>query len=245
LHCLGWDSGSGVAPNSARSGAASLGTCCCGRRLLWCWERFCFHRKLLLSSRTGFPKDEKERGHRRRGGGSSCTAGGCVPVGSRLSATWPRAGSHPFPNKFRGIREGVRCRDRRSPHGPVAVTDLTNLSAGGFRSAATVGAADRPKGAIACRMGADPRNGLAATEWQHARKNCRRPRTPVLGPQAPRVRGTKESRNPNSPSAEAGLLRSKRVLLGRSDSVSSRRTLERCSGFLLLERSGSSHRSES
>src|SRR6266481_5461187 len=35
-----------------------------------------------------------------------------------------------------------------------------------------------------------------------------------------------------------------RVLRGRSDSVSSRRALEGCSGFCVLERSGSSHRSE-
>jgi len=58
-------------------------------------------------------------------------------------------------------------------------------------------------------VGADPRNGLAATKWQHARKNCRRPRAPVLGPEARRVRGTEESRWPNSAGAETGLLYSK------------------------------------
>jgi hypothetical protein len=94
-------------------------------------------------------------------------------------------------------------------------------------------------------MGADPRNGLAATKWQHARENYRRPGAPVLGPEARRVRGTEESRRPNSAGAKTGLLYSKRVLLGRSDFVSGRRALAGCSGFCVLERSGSSHRSQS
>ncbi len=182
--------------------------------------------------------------HRRWGDCSSRTAGG-LSVGSRFSATRPTAGCHTFRRKSCRVRKGVRRRDRRSAVSVPAVSDLTDLSAGGLRSSATVGAADRPKGAGACRVGADPRDGLAATEWQHARTNCRRPRAPVLGPEACRVRGTEGSRNPNSPSDEARLLRSKRVLLGRSDSVSSRHALEGCSGFCVLERPGSSHRSES
>jgi hypothetical protein len=85
-------------------------------------------------------------------------------------------------------------------------------------------------------MGADPRNGLAATEWQHARKNCRRPNAPVLGPEACGVFGTEESCKPNSAAAESGLLYSKGVLLGRSYSLSGRRALEECSDFRVLER---------
>jgi hypothetical protein len=122
---------------------------------------------------------------------------------------------------------------------------LTNLSAGGLRSSATVGAIHRPKGARACGMGTDPRDGLATAEWEHARTNCRRPSAPVLGPKARRVFGTEGSRNPNTASDEAGLLYSKRVLLGRSDSVSGWRALEGYFGFCVLERSRSSNRSES
>jgi hypothetical protein len=111
----------------------------------------------------------------------------------------------------------------------AAVSHLTDLSAGGLRSSATVGTARRPKGACACCRGADPCSGLAATEWQHTRTNRRRSRTPVLGPEARRVRRTEGSRNPDSASAEAELLHSKWVLLGRSDSVSSPRALDEAS----------------
>ena len=155
--------------------------------------------------------------------------------GSRLGSPRPRGGFRDLGRKFRGVREGVRCRGRRSAAGLAAVSGLTNLSAGGLRSSATVGAAHRTQGACARRMGADPRHGLAAAKWQHARKNCRRPRTSVLGPEACRVFGTEESYKPNSAAAETGLLYSKRVLLGRSDSVSGGRALERCSGFCVLE----------
>jgi len=60
-------------------------------------------------------------------------------------------------------------------------------------------------------------------------------------PKACHVRGTKWSRNPDSSSTKAGLPRSKRVLLGRSDSASSRLALEGCSCFCVLERSCSSN----
>jgi hypothetical protein len=122
---------------------------------------------------------------------------------------------------------------------------MTDLSAGGLRSRGTVGATHRPKDARAGCVGADPGNGLAAAEWPHARTNCGRPSAPVLGSEACRVFGTERSRNANSASDEAALLYSKRVLLGRSDFVSSRRALEGCSGFCVLERSGSSNRPES
>jgi hypothetical protein len=166
-------------------------------------------------------------------------------MGSRVGAARPSARSHSFSNKFRRVRESVRCQHRRSTLGFAAVSDMTDLSAGGLRSSATVGASDRRKGAGACRVGADPRNGLATTEWQHAGENCRWPHAPVLGPEACRVFGTEESCRPNSAAAETGLLYSKRVLLGRSDSVSSRLALERCHGFYVLERPGSSNHSQS
>src|SRR6267142_4879919 len=67
---------------------------------------------------------------------------------------------------------------------------------------------------------------------------------PVLGPEARRVFGTEGSCNPNSASDQAGLLYSKRVLLGRSDFVSGGRALEGCSGSCVLERSGSSNCSQ-
>ena len=156
-------------------------------------------------------------------------------MGSRLDAARPRPGCHTFGRKSRRVRESVRCRDRHSAIGVAAVADLTDLSAGGLRSSATVGAAHQPKGAGARRVGTDPPNGLATAEWQHARTNPRWPSASVLGPEACRVRGIEESRNPNSSPAEAGLLRSKRVLLGRSDFVSSRDALERCSIFFVLE----------
>ena len=164
-------------------------------------------------------------------------------MGSRVGAARPSTRAHSFSNKFRRVRESVRCQHRRSTVSVAAVADLTDLSAGGLRSSATVGASDRPKGAGACRVGTYPRNGLATTEWQHVGENCRWPHAPVLGPEACRVGGIEGSRSPNSSSAEAGLLRSKRVLLGRSDFVSGRHALERCSGFFVLEWSGSSHRS--
>ena len=156
-------------------------------------------------------------------------------MGSWLGAKRSRAGCHTFRRKSRGVRESVRCRGWRSAPGPAAVSNLTNLSAGGLRNSTTVGAADRPKGARACGMGAHPGDGLATAEWQHARTNCRRPSAPVLGPEACRVFGTEGSCKPNSAAAETGLLHSKMVLLGRSDSVSSRHTLERWSDFFVLE----------
>ena len=166
-------------------------------------------------------------------------------MGSGLGTTRPRAGCHTIGRKSGGVRESVRRRDGCSTLSLAAVSHLTDLSAGGLRSSATVNGAQRPKAAGARRVGTDPPNGLATAEWQHAWTNPGRPSTSVLGSEACRVSGIEGSCNPNSSSAEAGLLRSKRVLLGRSDSVSSRRTLERCSGFPLLERSSSSHRSES
>ena len=165
-------------------------------------------------------------------------------MGSWLGATRPRAGCHTLGRKSRGVRESVRCRGWRSAPGPAAVSNLSNLSAGGLRSSAAVGATHRPKGAGACGMGADPRDGLATAEWEHARTNCRRPSAPVLGPEARRVFGTEGSCNPNSASDQAGLLYSKRVLLGRSDFVSGGRALEGCSASCVLERSGSSNCSQ-
>ena len=156
-------------------------------------------------------------------------------MGSRLGAARARPGCHTFGRKSRGVRESVRCGDRHSAVSVAAVADLTDLSAGGLRSSATVNAAQRPKDAGARRVGTDPPNGLATTEWQHARTNPGRPSTSVLGSEARRVRGIEGPRKPNSSSAEAGLLRSKRVLLGRSDFVSSRYALERCCSFFVLE----------
>jgi len=166
-------------------------------------------------------------------------------LGSGLGTTRPRAGCHTLGRKSGGVRESVRRRDGCSTLSLAAVSHLTDLSAGGPRSSATVETAHRPKGARACCMGADLCNGLAATEWQRARTNRRRPRTPVLGPEARRVRRTEGSRNLDSASAEAQLLHSKWVLLGRSHAVSRRRALERYPGFYVLERSGSSNHSES
>jgi hypothetical protein len=112
---------------------------------------------------------------------------------------------------------------------------LTDLSAGGLRSSATVGAARGSNAASARRVGTDPRNGLAAAEGQHARTDRRQSSAAVLGPEACRIRGTKRTCIANSPSAEAGLLRSKRLLLGRSDFVPSPDELERCACSCVLE----------
>jgi hypothetical protein len=141
------------------------------------------------------------------------------------------------------LKSSRRRFTRCSAASVAAVADLTDLSAGGLRSSATANAAQRTKVAGARRVGTDPPNGLATAEWEHARPNPGRLSASVLGPGACRVRGIEGSRNPKSCSAEAGLLRSKRVLLGRSDFVSSRHALERCSSFFVLEWSCSSHRS--
>lgn len=166
---------------------------------------------------------------------SSRTADGRIPVESGLGAPRPRASCYTLGRKFWGIREGLRCRNRRTARGPAAVSDLTDLSAGGLRSSATVGTAHRPKGEGARRMGADPCDGLAAAERGHPRTNPGWPCAPILGSEARRILGIEGRRESNCTSAEAGLLRSKRFLLGRSDSVSCRRTLERCPYFCVLE----------
>ena len=50
-------------------------------------------------------------------------------------------------------------------HGFASFSNLTDLSAGGLRSSATVNAAQRQKAARARRVGTDPPNGLATAEW--------------------------------------------------------------------------------
>jgi hypothetical protein len=156
----------------------------------------------IVAAGTLLTEWRREQVDRFGGGGSSRTAGRRIPVGSRLGAARPRSGCHTFGGKSRGVREGVRCRNRRSAVSVAAVAYLTDLSAGGLRSSATVNAAQRPKAAGARRLGTDPPNGLATAEWQHARTNPGRPSASVLGPEACRVRGIEGSRNPNSASAE-------------------------------------------
>jgi len=58
-------------------------------------------------------------------------------------------------------------------------------------------------------MGADPRDGLATAEWQHARTNPGRPVRQFWDPKHV-VSAELRSSNPNSTSNETGLLRSKR-----------------------------------
>lgn len=154
---------------------------------------------------------------------------------TRHCAFGPAASCDPLASKLCRIHEGLRCPSRCSTIGFPLVPNLTNLPAGGLRSRRSVGAAIRPQGPSARRVGANTPYGLASAKRQHSPSHRGPPGTAILGSESSRVVGTERNSKPKSNFGETRLLHSKRISLGRSATVSGQRAMEGRFGPRLLE----------